>query len=446
MKQKLGLVFTSILLTVTTACQAGGSGEAASKEKPKSKEGKTVVTLSLKTPKPYYEAAVKKFKEQHPDIDLQIQSFKQPGEKWGAGDLEKYVKTTNTALLSGKGADLIEVTDLPVAKNVNKELLLDMNPMLEQDQTLNKSQLQTNVLNALRVNGALYSMPAGFFLRAFVGDGDALKRADAKFDDKSWNWKQFEVTARQLVQKTASGKDRLYALENDPPEVILQEWVVDSYGEFVDRATRKAKFDTPPFADMLRQIKKMYDDKIMTAEPADNGKHLFHSARLFSPADWIEETYGQFSNPKLLQKPHPEGKSGGIRILPSAELAIQAQSAVKEEAWKFVAFLLSEEAQSLPDREGFSLLTSVNEKKLGEIQSQVKSGTYKLASGKAVQVPDEDFVQFKQFLQSADRYEELDIKVLSIVYEESEAFFSGQKSAEEVAKLIQNRTTTYLNE
>lgn len=37
-------------------------------------------------------------------------------------------------------------------------------------------------------------------------------------------------------------------------------------------------------------------------------------------------------------------------------------------------------------------------------------------------------------------------KIQSIISEEVKAFFSGQKSAEDVAKLIQNRVMTYLNE
>ena len=39
-----------------------------------------------------------------------------------------------------------------------------------------------------------------------------------------------------------------------------------------------------------------------------------------------------------------------------------------------------------------------------------------------------------------------DEEVSKIVQEETGAFFSGQKSAEQVAEVIQNRVTTYLNE
>ncbi|MBE9918311.1 hypothetical protein G8C92_30390 [Paenibacillus donghaensis] len=54
--------------------------------------------------------------------------------------------------------------------------------------------------------------------------------------------------------------------------------------------------------------------------------------------------------------------------------------------------------------------------------------------------------KFKQIVQDADQYTGLDGKVIFIVGEEAPSFFGGQKSAEEVAKLIQNRTTTFINE
>lgn len=181
----------------------------------------------------------------------------------------------------------------------------------------------------------------------------------------------------------------------------------------------------------------------MTSEPADIGKQMFYSTVLQSPADFINGLHLFFSNPKLLQKPE---QTGGTRIITASRFAIQAKSPVKEEAWKFIAFLLSEEGQSLQERQGFSLLKSVNEKQMNDIQEQVKSGTYKLPDGKASKVSDEEFTQFKQLISTADNFADADGSVISIIGDESRSFFSEQKSAEEVAKLIQNKVTTLLNE
>ncbi|MCR8630235.1 ABC transporter substrate-binding protein [Paenibacillus radicis (ex Xue et al. 2023)] len=436
MKKWLYMIFIAIIMTSMTACSFGGSEEMANTEKMVSKGKKTVVTLALQEwpstmqkSSEFFRTVEKKFEEKYPDIDLQIQISE---------DYEKYKKTTNAALLSGKGPDIFEISSLPIDDYVSKKLLLNMDESMGQDKTLNKSDLQMNILDVMKLNGGMYAMPIGFSLRAFVGDGDILKNANV--DDKKWTWKEFEETSKKLGK---SGTERRYALANDPPEVLLQEMIVDKYSEFVDHTAKKAKFDAPLFIEAMKQIKKMYDDKVMTSEPADIGKQMFCSTVLQSPADLVNGLHQLFSNPKLLQKPE---QTGGARIITTSRFAIQAKSSVKEEAWKVIAFLLSEEGQSLQERQGFSMLKSVNETQLNDIQKQVNSGTYKLPDGRAPKVSDEEFTQFKQFIRTANNFTKVDGSVISIVGDESRSFFSEQKSPEEVAKLIQNKATTFLNE
>lgn len=440
MKKQLLIVLASMMLVMTTAC----SGETKTKENPKSKDGKTIVTMSLQGPDSFYMAAEKKFEAKYPDIDLQIQTYKQIGEKQDPNDIENYLKQTNTELLSGKGADIIEVSRLPIGKYVNKNLLVNLSDMMEQDKSLNKSDLQMNILESAKVNGSLYAIPFAFFLNTFVGDGDILEKSGVNVDDTNWTWKQFGELSQQILKQEGAGSNQ-YALYDYLPEQILIEMVEDSYAELVDRTTQEAKFDSPLFMEMMTQTKKMYDDQIITSKSAETGKQFFNSWVLYYPADFIGP-YSTFANPKLLKKPHGQGQTGEVTFSSPFQLAIQAKSAVKEEAWQFISFLLSEEAQTMQELYGFSILKSVNEKNLDEAQKQVNSGTMKREDGTAIKVPDEAFDHFKALINEANRFASLDRTVFSIIDEESKSFFSGQKSVDEVANLIQSRVTTYLNE
>ncbi|MBD8497331.1 ABC transporter substrate-binding protein [Paenibacillus arenosi] len=439
-KKQLAIIASCVLLALTTACRLDGDFKPT--PKPTSGTGKTTVTFSIKESNSFYQVVEKKFEAKYPDIDLEIQAYKQEGSKPKPGWHFQYIKTMNTEILAGKGADVIEMSSLPVDEYVNKKLLVNMSDLMEKDKSLNKSDLQMNVLDSVKINGSLYTMPYSFSLRTFVGDGDALKNVSV--DDKSWTWQQYGDISKHLIEQAGQG-DKRYAIAGEPQELILEELVVDSYNELVDRTNKKANFDSALFVDMLQQVKRMYDDGIMTSEAAEPGKQLFYSMRVVSPEEFITP-YMLFNNPKLLHKPHAEGQSGGPRIFTSDMLGIKSSSNVKEEAWTFIAFLLSEEVQTLQERKGFSLLTSLNEKKLNEIQKQMKNGTFKLPDGKAIQASDEAFAQFKQFTKEANNHSSWDAKVTNIVYDETQAFFAGQKSAEEVAKLIQNRVTTFLNE
>ncbi|WP_434751017.1 extracellular solute-binding protein [Paenibacillus amylolyticus] len=443
MKKWILLLAMGTIITSLTAC---ASEESSTSAKVKSKDGRTVLTLSVTESNPFYQTVEKKFEEKYPEIDLQINAYK-TGEQWGQGEFEKYRNSMNTAMLSGKSMDIIEIDSLPLKEYVSKGFLLNMNDLLKQDQTLDKNDLQMNILNGLKMNDGMYTIPLGYMLRVFVGDEAMLNKADAQFDDKTWNWKEFEKVSKEVIQKE-NGQDKIYALASYPPELLFQEMLYENYAAFVDPSAQKATFDSPEFVNMLEQVKQMYQDKIVTSEESKRGNQIFSSTPITSPIDFIEGPYMLFDQPKLLQSPQAgeNGNRKGSRISIMAQFAIHAKSPVKDEAWKFINFLLSEEVQMLQDREGFSMLKSVNEKKIEELHEKVKNGEYKLSSGEMAKVPDEQFTVFKQVVQSADQYVDLDVKVLGIAGEESLAFFGGQKTAEEVAKLIQNRVTTYLNE
>ena len=275
-----------------------------------------------------------------------------------------------------------------------------MDEFMAKDDLLNKGDLETNVLNALKMNGGTYAMPAGFNVRAFVGDGDALAQAD--FDEATWTWEQFVTMSKAIMQREQqSGKERRFAMADMPPDVLLQEMVVDNYAKFVDADAKKASFDSPEFVSLLKQVNQFYADKVMTAEPADTGKQLFYSTVVQSPADIIDGLHAYFAHPRVVTKPHI-GDASGMRIIPVMQYAIQAKSPAKEAAWKFIAFLLSEEGQTVEGKAGFSLLKSVNDKQLDDLAEQVKSGSRKLPNGQIATASDEEFARFKELLPRHD--------------------------------------------
>lgn len=417
MKKWVLLISMGAFIASLTAC---GSAEGGNADKPATKEGKTVLNLSLRESNPFYQTLEKKFEEKHPDIDLQIHAYKSIGEQWGPGEFEKYLTTTNTAMLSGKGMDILQVDGLPLKEYVSKGFLFNMNDVMERDQTLDKDDLQMNIVDGLKLKGGLYTIPLGYSLRVLVGNGDMLGNANVTFDDKTWDWKEFEKVSKEVIRKAKeSGADEMYALASYPPEYLFQEMLYENYAAFVEPSAKKASFDSPEFVDLLQQAMKMNDEKIITSEEAKPGNQLFSSTPIMSPLHFIEGPYTLFDHPKLMLLPRAGEAAGqkGARVFTSSGFAIHAKSPAQDEAWKFISFLLSEEAQLLQEREGFSMLKSVNEKLINDLQDKVGSGDYTLPNGQRAKVSDEQFTEFKQIVQSADQYVDLDSKVISIASE-----------------------------
>lgn len=121
-----------IWMVMMTACSSGGNGEVR-------KDGKTVITLSVRESTSLHEAMERKFEESHPEIDLKIQASTDPS------DYEAYQKTTNTALLSGNGADIFEISSLPIREYAEKGHLLNMDDWIKQDKKLNANDLEMNI-------------------------------------------------------------------------------------------------------------------------------------------------------------------------------------------------------------------------------------------------------------------------------------------------------------
>ncbi len=444
MRKQVFMGMMCLLLAALTGCGDGNgeNGNSGSKEKPTTKDGKTIVTLSTTYANPYFEAVEKKFEQKYPEIDLQIQAFDSSESGAAEADIEKYLKTTNAAILSGKGADIIELSMLPVNNYVEKNLIANMYDTLEADQTVNKNDLNMNILDGMKQNGGLYAIPSSYFVGAFISDGDILDKK-IKVDENDWTWDQFVDVSNQFMQQGGREGGR-YALANYKPEEFLKLVVKNNSADYIDQAKLKAKFDSPAFINQLHQVKKMYDDNILSASKAKPSNQLFAYTYLYSPLDFYDLGFRFYKNGKLLPTPHSPGDAGGTTFIVPNQLGIQANSPVKDEAWKFIAYMMSEEVQSLEGREGFSLSKSVNDKLLTDMEKFVKSSEY--TGENASSITDRHFKQVRQLVASVNRFASSDDKLLSIVVEEAKSYFSGQKSAEEVAKLIQNRTTTYLNE
>jgi len=112
--------------------------------------------------------------------------------------------------------------------------------------------------------------------------------------------------------------------------------------------------------------------------------------------------------------------------------------------------LLSDEVQASPDLLGLPMNKGIANNKFNEVLQKNENGTLETMISKEM-LPDGETVKKRveavEKLISETVFRRFsDLKVLMIAMEEFNSFMSGQKSSEEVSKLIQNRVTTYLNE
>lgn len=441
-----------ILLFSLAACHGGGGaspnpqiGESDNHVgEPPSQDpddvGKTTLVLSSFFPDTRLEKLVNQYEKIHPEVDIQLQ-FVQSDDAHLEAEMEKYLTQTNTAMLAGKGPDLLILDDLPAANYVKNGLLVNFDELIAQDPTFQKTDYFSNILDNAKLGGGLYAMPTSFFLLGLAGDEEALAKAGVEIDDQSWSWNDFAVLSEQLMNKTYP-----HVIQTEP-QYMLNWMVSDNLSLFVDEPKGMAKFNTSSFTGLMKQVQNMDEDGVIGME----GVPYFFPVQINSPADYFESLKSYRSpNMKLYVKPHAQDVGAGGYFQPYQSIGLNRSSKAKEQAWDFVKFMISNQVPVDPNHAGFPLNKQLYKqeveqlKKEGAVQT-AKEGPLK---GVPVQVDLDKLVVLEQFLTGATHMvSKFQPDQLSeIITEDSKAFFSGQKSAEDVAGLIQNKVTTYLNE
>ena len=176
---------------------------------------------------------------------------------------------------------------------------------------------------------------------------------------------------------------------------------------------------------------------------------------------------GQFSDFNMMEKGtfgeditligFPAENKKGSALEASLSFAMSSKSQNKEGAWEFLRYFLSYEYQK--DAYGFP----TNLKRYEELKQEAMQKpyyydenenkveydmTYYIGETEIIIPPmtEEEIQEFEDFLFSLDQQTVYNEDLLNIIKEEAAAYFAGQKSAEEVSKIIQSRVNIYVNE
>jgi multiple sugar transport system substrate-binding protein len=218
---------------------------------------------------------------------------------------------------------------------------------------------------------------------------------------------------------------------------------------FIDTTNKKASFDSAEFKDLLTLAKSMVDSKVVAAEKLDS-LNLFSARDIFRFEDLLIAPQAEFDGKGALYRAPSVIPNQGYSYRSELALSINDKTKNKQEAWEFVKFVLSNEVQADHAMSGMP----VNKSAFHQIQSMLKDpDIFKNAkvsiNEKEIKLKaptPEEVDRLETFITGINSVQETDNKITSLVFTELAPFFSGQKSAEDVAKAIQSKVNTYLNE
>ncbi|MGO4350047.1 ABC transporter substrate-binding protein [Paenibacillus sp. MCAF9] len=436
------------MIVVLSGCSSSnvGSGGGGTSDKDSGQNGKTI-EIALMSAHPYLDEAIKQYKKKRPDINIELKEYKATpkieentsSEPLTKSDIEKYVQTVSTQLMSGKGADIIVMNELPKDKYVAKNMLMNFYDLMDKDSDFDQNQYYQNIFKHSQNGDGLYAMPFSFALDTFTGNKDLLEKANIEINDQTWTWDDVKKALMQL--KEQAGEDYV-GFQNLFPVQLLSEYIEANYDKLINQG--QANFDSDLFRNMMKQIKSMYDEDVLSAEPNyEYVESLFGNANILDPTTGLSQVLDPKFN--IYQKPTVNGQNNGTPFKSYFTLGMNSKSKVQDEAWNFIKFMLSEEMQTSPIVGGFAMHKGVVEKQLKDAKQQAIAGTLTGQKFDASTI-DSKIQQLQKLIDGASTNLSSDFKVISIAVEEFDSYMSGQKSVEDVSKLIQNRVNTYINE
>ncbi len=372
-----------------------------------------------------------------------------------------------TEILSGKLPDLLCLSNLPYSQLAAKGLLEDLYPYLDADKELDRSDFFANVLKAMEVDGKLYEVTPSFAVNTLIGASSVVG------DTPGWTYADFNAA----LAKMPAGCDPLdqYTTRDD----MLRTLVSLEMESLVDWNTGKVSFDSQNFIDMLNfaaRFPKAFDwdnYEWTDADQAENrikdGRQMLMNASVYYVDSIIYNDMYFGGETTYIGYPTNEGVGSMLR-LGSGDGALYAMSSKcsdKQAGWQFLRSFLLEENQ----KNGWGLPTNVNafnamlKKSMtpeyrkdadgnfvldqnGE-KIQVSRGSYGMADGSIKYVyalTQEQADKLLDVIMTTTKVADESDSIFDIVNEQAQAFFAGQKSAEEVARLIQSKANIYVNE
>ena len=435
---------------------------------------KTVLTLATQSLDYNIRSQIVKFNRTSPDYRIEVLDYSEYNTE---ADSTAGVTKLNTEILAGNVPDILDLAGLNADQLGARGLLADLYPLLNGDSELS-GHVFDSVLKALESDGKLYRTAASFNLYAVTGAASVVG------DTPGWTLKEFNAALQSMPEGC-----KPFA-ESITRSTILNACLNMEMANLIDWNTGECHFDSSVFTDILEFaaiFPATYESEGgfgfgFGGFGGGNGpteEERIASGQQMLALSWLTsfdsfQTYNNMfgGDATYIGFPTSEGVGNALWFQDSG-YAISAKCTYKDAAWQFLRLLFSKDYQSTVT--AFSSFPTNRDLFLEKLTDAMtpeymkdENGNYLLdENGERIEQPrssgfgfgfgfgggaeiyamtQEQGDEVVALIESTDRVWNSDSEIMDVITSESEAFFAGQKTASEVAKLIQSKLTIYVNE
>ncbi len=306
----------------------------------------------------------------------------------------------------------------------------------------------------MEIDGKLYYISPGFSINTLVASKKDVG------DKTGWTFKELKALLEE------KGKDvRLFYSENKND--IMSELIFYNINDYIDWSSGKCRFDSDDFKSVLEVANEGTDAEMNYSDDAPGMLDLIHSGKVLLPYGdsgmnpWNVQTYKQIYNSDITFIGYPcEDKRGSYFNFVST-MGIYSKSQIKDGAWEFLRFLMTKDYQvssgndwDIPtNKDAFEAymkkFTATKEytDDYGNIIIPLGASDGEGESDyKYTPLSSDEEKQYRDLINNTTKVVDFNVDVMNIIKEEAAIYFSGQKSLDDTAGIIQKRVTTYVNE
>lgn len=399
------------------------------------------------------------FNKTNPDYRVTLKTYIDDNAEWTDTTYSDAITRLNNDITSGNCPDIIDMSSLNMDSLVAKGLLEDWTPYLEKSTVISKDDFNEGVLNAYMKDGKLYTLPTSVYICGFMGKEDILSAFDT--------WTVQDMMTLALANPDCS------LLSYASKDSVLMTFLYSASDMYIDYETGKCNFNGEEFLSLLEFANRFpkeynYDENDSFPKQLREGRCLLADVSFYSMEEYQMYQLLFDAPVKVVGFPSEEG-DGHMQLRGESTYGICSKSKHKDGAFAFLETLLDYEEYT---RYGYVSGFPTRNDMLDEMFALAMEPEYALdedgnpvldENGEPIKYPKttwgwddfeaeiyeatpEQVEHVRSLLNNCDVMSNTDEELIKIVSEEVKPYFEGQKTAKEVADVIQSRVSIYVSE
>lgn len=401
-------------------------------------------------------SAVVNFNQASSDYRVDVKTY---SDSYWADDWA--INAFNIDLAAGHIPDMVFLApDTPNLSYAAKGLFADLYELMDSDPNFDKNDYLTNIFKLLETDGKLNFATTSFGVNTLMG------RVSEWGERLSFTWDDYDAFLESCSADVLPIGSSWNGLNAWPmtKEAFLSATLTQKMGEFVDFETGTCSFKNISFTQLLHRTDRFPLNSEDYTTPLDfragnppllwmGNFHAFSIMSGFIPQLIKADTFAE--EMVYLGFPANEVVLNGSICNPFDLFAVFERAKEKDGAWEFVKYLLTDFQETAgmglsSSLSGFPLKISALEFLAKEAE---KPEPYEIGYTDKDGMPfnvlpptDREIERVLELVSSLTYIDLTDKFIMSIILEEASAYFTGQKTPEQVAEMIQNRVSIYLKE